>query len=63
MIEMANEEFARGYSAGMRSMLISINEGGPDDFEKGDNPLKVVAARKSMSDRLKQKILEAVGLK
>ena len=60
---MANEEFARGYSAGMRSMLISINEGGPDDFEKGDNPLKVVAARKSMSDRLKQKILEAVGLK
>ena len=63
MIKMANEEFARGYSAGMRSMLISINEGGPDDFEKGDDPLKVVSSRKSMSDRLRERILTAVGLK
>ena len=59
---MTNEEFAQGYSAGQRSMLISINEGGPDDFEKGDDPMKVVSSRKSMSDRLKQKILQAVGL-
>lgn len=58
---MANEEFARGFSAGQRSMLMSINEGGPGDFEKGDNPMKVTSQR-SMSDRLMMKILQAVGL-
>ena len=56
-----NEEFALGYSAGMRSMLISINSGGSGDFKVGDNP-NSISKRKTMSNRLKQKILEAVGL-
>ena len=58
---MANEEFAKGFSAGQRSMLMSINEGGPGDFEKGDDPLRVTS-QKSMSDRLVLRMLQAVGL-
>ena len=59
--EQAPPGFALGYSAGMRSMLMSINEGGPGDFMIGDNPLKI-SKKTKMSKRLMDKILEATKL-
>jgi len=59
--EQAPPGFALGYSAGMRSMLMSINEGGPGDFIIGDDPLDI-KKRTSMSKRLMDQILKATRL-
>lgn len=57
----ASKQFTRGYTAGMRAMLMSINSSGPDDFKKGDDPFKI-AHRSVMSKRLQEKILEVTKL-
>jgi len=50
-------EFRLGYVAGLRSMLISINEG---DYLIGDDPYSIMI--RTMSARTKDKILEATRL-
>jgi hypothetical protein len=54
------EAFRLGYIAGQRSMLMSINEGGPGNFIIGDDPSKIFI--KSMSERTVNRILKSVGL-
>jgi hypothetical protein len=54
------EAFRLGYIAGQRSMLMSINEGGPGEFIIGDDPSKIFI--RSMSERTVNRILKSVGL-
>jgi hypothetical protein len=61
MDEKEINAFRLGYIAGQRSMLMSINEGGPGDFIIGDDPSRINIRK--MSERTINRILKAVGLK
>ena len=61
MNEAERKAFSLGYLAGLRAMLLSINEGGPGDFRRGDDPMKI-RNRTTKSQRTIDKILEATNL-
>ena len=57
----SRKAFSLGYTAGMRSMLMSINHGEAGDFRRGSDPLRI-AHRATMSQRLVDAILRATNL-
>ena len=56
----ARKAFTSGYVAGMRSMLMSINNGEPGDFVRGSDPYRI-NFRDPMSQRLIDKIIQSTS--